>query len=82
MVVPPSVPPPVAMATETGTPAWATAFPAESRSWITGCWANATPLCAVAEGWVVMPSSAAGPAESSTAAEVSGVRPAPANTRV
>ena len=54
--VPPSVPPPVAMAAVTTVPLWLTALPDASWSWITGCCAKATPLCAVVEGWVVITS--------------------------
>ena len=50
VVVPPSVPPPAAMETVTPTPDWFTAFPAASRSWMIGCWANATLLAAAADG--------------------------------
>src|SRR3989441_1040702 len=60
--VPPSVPPPVAIATVTVTPDWLTGLPAPSRSCTTGCCANATPLCAEAEGWVVMVSWVTAPA--------------------
>ena len=59
--VPPSVPPPVAIAAVPSTPTSLTGLPAASRSWMTGCWANATPLVAAAEGWVVIASFAAGP---------------------
>ena len=62
VVVPPSAPPPVAMETVTPTPAWFTALPTPSRSWMIGCWANATPLVAAAEGCVVMVSWVAPPA--------------------
>ena len=58
---PPSVPPPVAIATVTTTPLWLTAFPDASSSWIAGCWANATPLCAELEGCVVTASWLAAP---------------------
>src|SRR5437588_9389 len=60
--VPPSVPPPVAIAAVTVTWAWLTALPLASRSCTTGCWANATPLCAVLEGWVVRLNWVAAPA--------------------
>ena len=59
--VPPSVPLPVAIAAVTTVPTWLTAFPAASRSWMIGCWANATPLVAAAEGWVVIASWVAAP---------------------
>ncbi len=70
VAVPPSVPPPDAIAAVTVTPAWLTAFPAPSRSCTTGCWANAAPLCAVADGWVVTVSSLAAPALSVIGPEV------------
>src|SRR2546427_10770612 len=60
--VPPSVPRRVAIAAVTTTPAWLTALPDPSRSCTAGCWANATPLCAVADGWVVTLSCVAAPA--------------------
>ena len=53
VAVPPSVPPPVAMAAVTTTPARATALPAASRSWTAGWTANAAPLWAVVDGCVV-----------------------------
>src|SRR5712692_11594517 len=73
--VPPNVPPPVAIAAVTTTPAWLTALPAASRTWITGCWANAVPLSAVAEGWVVTVSWVAAPAVMVMAVELTPVRP-------
>ncbi len=76
VAVPPSVPPPVAIAAVTVTPAWLTAFPAPSRSWSTGCWAKATPLCAVADGWVVRANWVAAPALTVIGPETAGVRPA------
>src|ERR1051325_11206558 len=77
VVVPPSVPPvgPDASGAVTTTPAWATGFPGASRSWITGCCRNAAPLCAAAEGWVVIPSRVAVPAPSVIAADEAGVSP-------
>ncbi len=64
LVVPPSVDPlgPEAIATVTETPTWLTGFPFASRSWMTGCCANDTPLCAVLEGSVLILSRAAAPA--------------------
>src|SRR5947207_8677384 len=59
--VPPSVPPPVAIAAVTATPVWLTALPLASRRCTTGCWTKASPLCAVADGgvlivtWVAVP---------------------------
>ena len=73
--VPPSVPPPVAIAAVTVTPAWLTALPAPSRNRTAGCRANTTPLCAVAEGCVVTVRWSAGPAVSVIVPEVTGVSP-------
>ncbi len=58
-VLPPSVPLDCAVMT---TPLVVTLLPFWSCSWITGCWAKTTPLCAVAEGWVAMASWPAEPA--------------------
>ena len=44
--------PPDAIATWTATPACLASLPCASSSWITGCWPNATPLTAAADGWV------------------------------
>src|SRR2546427_4041121 len=73
--VPPSVPRRVAIAAVTTTPAWLTGLPDPSRSCTTGCWANATPLCAVADGWVVTLSCVAAPAVIVMAVELTAVRP-------
>src|SRR3989442_1039876 len=51
----------------TSTPLWLTGLPLASWSWTTGCCANATPLCAVAEGGVVSVSWVAAPAVTVTA---------------
>ncbi len=64
VVVPPRLPPPEPIVAVTVTPASLTALPTPSRSCTTGCRANATPLCAVAEGWVVSVSWVAPPAVS------------------
>src|ERR1043166_1073484 len=75
--VPPRVAPdgPEARAAVTTIPACATGFPDASRSWSTGCCANAAPLVALAEGCVVIASAAAAPAVSVMELEVTGVRP-------
>src|ERR1044071_6199268 len=75
--VPPSVAPdgPEAIAAVTTMPDCATGFPDASRSWITGCWANAAPLVALADGWVVMPSCDAAPAVSVMPLETAAVKP-------
>src|SRR2546425_232684 len=73
--VPPSAPAPVAMAAVTVTPDWLTGLPAPSRSCATGCCANATPLCAEAEGWVVIVSCVAAPAPTVIVPEVAPVSP-------
>jgi hypothetical protein len=54
--VPSSVPPPVAITAVTGIPLCETGLLLTSRSWITGCCANAAPFTAVVDGWVVMES--------------------------
>ncbi len=45
----------------TTTPLWLTGLPLASSSCSTGCWANATPLCAALDGGVVKASRAAAP---------------------
>src|SRR2546426_926703 len=45
----------------TTTPLWLTGLPLASSSWSTGCWANATPLCAVLDGAVVKATRPAAP---------------------
>src|ERR1044071_2479270 len=75
--VPPSVGPdrPEARGAVTTIPDWATGFPEASRSWSTGCCANAAPLVALADGWVVIVSCDAAPAVSVMEPEVTEVRP-------
>src|SRR5205809_3800062 len=51
---------------------WPTGLPLASWSWSTGCWANATPLCAALDGWVVSVSFVAAPAVPS-AVKVTGL---------
>src|SRR5437773_4319068 len=46
----------------TTTPLWLTGLPLASWSWSTGCWANATPLCAALDGAVVKASRPGAPA--------------------
>src|SRR5205814_7660879 len=82
VAVPLKLPPPVAIAAVTVTPAWLTALPAASRSCAAGCWANATPLCAVADGWVVRVRWVATPAPTVIVPETAGVRPAATKLRV
>src|SRR5256885_14924025 len=53
---------PDAIVAVTTVPLWLTGLPLTSWTWSTGCCANAAPLCAVFEGWVVMPSWVAAPA--------------------
>src|SRR5687768_9107329 len=79
VAVPPRVPPPLAMATVTGTPLFATAVPAASRSWSTGWGESCDPLAAVAPGWVVILSWLGGAAVTAIAAEVTEARPEPLN---
>src|SRR5258706_7886308 len=82
--VPPSVPPagPDASAAVTAVPDCATAFPAASRTWITGCCGIGVPLCAPADGCVVMPSWVAVPAVSVMVAEIAAVSPDEEKVRV
>jgi hypothetical protein len=75
LVVPSSVPVPVARTAPTVIPPWATGLPAESCTCTTGCWAKGRPLAPEADGWVSRPSRAAAPGVSTMTAEVSGVRP-------
>src|SRR2546428_7421990 len=56
----------------TSTPLWLTGLPLASWSWTTGCCANATPLCAVAEGGVVSVSWVAALALRAIAPELTG----------
>src|SRR5436309_11613194 len=81
--VPPSVPPPEAIVAVTVMSIWLTGLPEASCSWMTGCWRKATPLCTVADGWVVIASLAAGPAVA-VAVNVTGlpVMPLPAAVAV
>src|SRR5205814_1761660 len=72
---PPNVPPPLSIAPVPYTPDWLTGLPAPSRSCTTGCWANVTPLCAVAEGWVVSVSCVAAPAPTVIVVGTAPVRP-------
>src|SRR2546426_7628010 len=60
----------------TTTPLWLTGLPLASSSWSTGCWANATPLCAVLDGAVVNATRPAAPAVPS-AVNVTGLPVSP-----
>src|SRR5882724_704802 len=82
VAVPPKVPPPVAIAAVTVTPLWFTGLPLASRTWITGCWANATPLWALLDGWVVMLSCDAAPAVRVIVPEVAEVSPVAVKLKV
>jgi len=53
---------PVATTAVTPVPVSLTALPLTSWSWTTGCWVNATPLCALFDGAVVSASFVAAPA--------------------
>src|SRR5947208_12845733 len=66
---------PDAITAVTVSPAPPAGLPAASRTWITGCWLNAVPLAAVADGGVVIVSCAAAPAVA-VALKVTG-EPAP-----
>src|SRR5437773_7854282 len=65
----------------TTTPLWLTRLPLASWSWSTGCWANATPLCAALDGAVVSASFVAAPAVPS-AVNVTGLPVTPDPTAV
>src|SRR2546422_518089 len=60
----------------TPTPLCLTGLPLPSCSWSTGCWANATPLCAALEGAVVKATRPAAPAVPS-AVNVTGLPVSP-----
>ena len=81
VVTPPSAPPPVAMATVTGTTA-ETALPEISRNWTVGCCAKAMAFWAVADGCWTMVSCVAAPGVRVTVPEVAVARPALVNCRV
>ena len=72
-VVPKREPPPLAIAAVTVTPAAATALPAASRTWTTGCRLNVVPTSAFPGGWVAIPS-----VEGEPAVEVASKRTVPA----
>ena len=61
---------------------WLTGLLFASWSWTTGCWASATPLCALVEGWVVSTSFVAAPAEMAKAVLLLPVRPVAAAVSV
>src|SRR5438552_12697334 len=75
-------PAPDAIVAVTVTPAWLTALPAPSRNCTTGCRANATPPCAVADGWVVSVNWLAAPAPTVIVPETASVRPVALKLRV
>ena len=66
----------------TVTPFWLTGLLFASWSWSTGCWASATPLCALLEGWVVSASFVAAPAEMVKPLLLAPVSPVAAAVRV
>ena len=77
LVAPPSTPPtPEAITAVTVKPATLTALPAASRTWSTGCSANATPLAAVAEGCVLIVTCVAVPGAKARTLEMTLVYPA------
>src|SRR5438477_392173 len=80
--VPTSVPPPVAIAAATVTPAWLSGLRLASRTWFTGCWATAVFLWALLDGWVVMLSCVAAPAVIVTVVDVALVSPVAVNVSV
>src|SRR5947208_15828472 len=65
----------------TTTPLWLTGLPLASSSWSTGCWANATPLCAALDGAVVKATRPAAPAVPS-AVNVTGLPVSPLDAAV
>ena len=69
LAVPPSVPPPLAIAADTAMPACATALPAESRTCSTGCCDSTAPLATDPDGCTVMVSCAGAPAVTVTPAD-------------
>src|SRR2546428_5367310 len=71
-----AAPGPLATTVVTVTPLWLTGLPLASCSWSTGCWARATPLCALLDGSVVIVSFAAAPAVA-VAVKVTGLPVSP-----
>src|SRR5439155_19975750 len=65
----------------TTTPLWPTGLPLASWSWSTGCWAKATPFCAVLDGAVVSASFVAAPGVPS-AVNVTGLPASPLDVAV
>jgi len=65
----------------TTTPLWLTGLPLASSSWSTGCWAKATPFCAVLDGAVVSASFVAAPGVPS-AVNVTGLPASPLDVAV
>src|SRR5437773_1475593 len=63
---------PEAMVAVTWSPLWLTGLPFASCTCTAGCWARATPLCTLLEGWVVSVSFVAAPAVPS-AVKVTGL---------
>src|SRR5207249_5948504 len=62
-------------------PLWLTGLPLASSSWSTGCWAKATPFCAVLDGAVVSASFVAAPGVPS-AVNVTGLPASPLDVAV
>ena len=73
---------PDAIVAVTTVPLWLTGLPLTSWTWSTGCCANAAPLCAVFEGWVVMPSWVATPAVMEIVVDVAAASPEALKLRV
>ena len=73
--------PPLAIAAVTTT-GLSTALFHTSRTWMTGCCANATPLCADADGWVEITSWLAAGGVTVIGVEVAAERPVAANVSV
>src|SRR5947207_802423 len=75
VVVPPSTPPPVAMAAVRTTPDCATGVLDPSWSWIDGCCASVAPLATVVDGCVVIDNCVGAAAPTAMLDDVARVRP-------
>src|SRR5436309_6651199 len=73
---------PLAIVAVTRSPLWLTGLPFASCTCTTGCWVNATPLCALLEGWVLSASWLAVPAPSVIPLDVTAVSPVVARLSV
>ena len=82
VVVPVSVPPPLAMNTETAVPVSSTGLPDASWSRTTGCWAKGIPFSAIADGCVRSASCDGGPAINSIGGAMTDSTPGETNVSV